>query len=97
MYESLLITSTTKLSLYGHFPKESIEEHYEYYQRLTLVLVVRLSDRKGEKKESEQYYEGVTVVSLVMCSRWNGWRRKLICFGCAGVRGTAAPNAPDMR
>jgi len=56
-----------------------------------------LSDRKGEKKEREQYFEGVTVVSLVMCSRWNGWRRKLMCLGCSGVRGTASPHAADMR
>jgi hypothetical protein len=53
-----------------------------------------LSDRKGEKKE--QYLEGVTFVSLVMCSRRNGWRRKLLCFGCAGVGGITAPLAADM-
>jgi len=45
----------------------------------------------------EQYFEGVTVVSLVMCNRWNGWRRKLMVYVCAVGGGTAASHAADMR
>jgi hypothetical protein len=36
--------------------------------------------RNGEKGDRGQYFEGVTVVSLIMCiescSTWNGWRGK---------------------
>jgi len=56
-----------------------------------------LSGWNGGKGEREQYFEGVTVVSLVMCSRWKRWRRKLMCYGCAGGGGKAAPHAADMR
>lgn len=55
-----------------------------------------LRGRNGGKGEREQYFEGVTAVSLVMCSRWNGWRRKLTCDGCAGGGGIAVPFAADM-
>jgi len=56
-----------------------------------------LSGGNGRKGEWEQYFEGVTVISLVMCSRLNGWRRKLMCYGCAAGGGTATPNLADMR
>jgi hypothetical protein len=31
------------------------------------------SGTNGGKGEREQYFERVTVVSLIMCSRWDGW------------------------
>jgi len=34
--------------------EEAIEEHYELYQRLTLVSIVMLSGRNGGKREREQ-------------------------------------------
>jgi len=56
-----------------------------------------LRGRNGGKGEREQYLEGVTILSLVMCSRWNGWRSKLMCGRCAGGGETAASFAADMR
>lgn len=55
------------------------------------------SSRNGGKGKREQYFERLTVVSFVMCSRWNGWRRKLMCGACDGKGGTTAPLAADLR
>jgi hypothetical protein len=30
-----------------------------------------LSGGNGRKRERNQYFEGVTVITLVMCSRWD--------------------------
>jgi hypothetical protein len=43
----------------------------------------------GGKGEHEQYIEGLAVVSLVMCSKLIGWKRRLICGRCGGRK--AAP------
>jgi hypothetical protein len=68
MYESLGITRTTNLSHCEQYPKEAINKHYELYQRLALVSRIVRNDRNGVKGECEQYIEGTTVVSLVMCT-----------------------------
>jgi hypothetical protein len=47
------------------------------YQRLTPVSIVMLNGRNGGKGDCEQYFEGVTIVSHVMCSNWNGWKKKV--------------------
>jgi hypothetical protein len=53
------------------------------------------SVRNGGKDEREQHFEGLTVVSLVMCSRWNGWGSRLNCGAYDGKGGTTAPQAAD--
>ena len=54
------------------------------------------SRRNGRKGEREQYFEGVTVVSLVMRGRWNGWMGRLMFSGCDGEGSkTAAPHAAE--
>jgi hypothetical protein len=55
-----------------------------------------LSGRNGGKGKREQYFEGIIVLTLVMCSKWNSLRRKLMCSGNDGGE-TAAPHAADMR
>jgi len=52
------------------------------------------SGTNGGKGEREQHFERVTVVSLVMYSRWDGWRR-LMCGAWDGKGGTAPHAAPS--
>jgi len=40
-----------------------------------------LSGRTGGKRGMRSTF-GVTIVSFVMCSRWNSWRRRIICGAC---------------
>jgi len=58
-----------------------------------------------EGRRREQYFEGLTVVSLLMCfESWTtggmggGHRsRRLTCGACDGKGGITAPQAADLR
>jgi len=39
------------------------------------------SGKTGGKGGMQSTFEGITVISL-MCSGWNGWRRRIICGAC---------------
>jgi hypothetical protein len=61
------------LTQYELILKEVTMEHWTA-PATNLSLKVMMNSRYGGKREREQHFETVNVY-VVICSRWNGWKR----------------------